>query len=92
MTVDKTKLKTLNKLNDEGFDSEKKISTIDMKVAFEHGLNNEIGVILELQDAIKDRKVISYLCNAVEEEKKKEHKKEERRYGGEHSNGFGNHQ
>lgn len=92
MTADKSKLKTLNKLTDEGFNTEKKITSIDMKIAYDHGLSGEIGVILELQEAIRDRKVISYLCNAVEEEKKKEPKKEEHHYGGEHSNGFGNHQ
>ena len=50
MTTDKNKLKTLNKLTDEGFDTEKKITSIDMKVAYDHGLSGEIGVILELQD------------------------------------------
>ena len=50
MTTDKNKLKTLNKLTDEGFDTEKKITSIDMKVAYDHGLSGEIGVILELQE------------------------------------------
>ncbi|MGI6721548.1 MAG: hypothetical protein ACOX4I_03165 [Anaerovoracaceae bacterium] len=71
MTADKSKLKTLNKLTDEGFDTEKKITSIDMKVAYEHGLSGEIGVILELQEAIRDRKVIAYLCNALEDAKPK---------------------
>jgi hypothetical protein len=31
MTTDKNKLKTLNKLTDEGFDTEKKITSIDMR-------------------------------------------------------------
>ena len=51
MTADKSKLKTLNKLTDEGFDTEKKITSIDMKIAYDHGLSGEIGVILELQEA-----------------------------------------
>ena len=71
MTTDKNKLKTLNKLTDEGFDTEKKITSIDMKVAYEHGLSGEIGVILELQEAIRDRKVIAYLCNAMDDAKPK---------------------
>ena len=71
MTADKNKLKTLNKLTDEGFDTEKKITSIDMKVAYEHGLSGEIGVILELQEAIRDRKVIAYLCNAMDDAKPK---------------------
>jgi hypothetical protein len=71
MTADKSKLKTLNKLTDEGFDTEKKITSIDMKVAYDHGLSGEIGVILELQEAIRDRKVIAYLCNAMDDAKPK---------------------
>ncbi|MGN8714034.1 hypothetical protein [Hornefia butyriciproducens] len=71
MTADKSKLKVLNKLTDEGFDTEKKITSIDMKVAYEHGLSGEIGVILELQEAIRDRRVIAYLCNAHEDAKPK---------------------
>ncbi|MGI6737021.1 MAG: hypothetical protein ACOX41_06905 [Anaerovoracaceae bacterium] len=71
MTTDKNKLKTLNKLTDEGFDTEKKITSIDMKVAYDHGLSGEIGVILELQEAIRDRKVIAYLCNAMDDAKPK---------------------
>ena len=71
MTADKSKLKTLNKLTDEGFDTEKKITSIDMKIAYDHGLSGEIGVILELQEAIRDRKVISYLCNAMDDAKPK---------------------
>ena len=71
MTADKSKLKVLNKLTDEGFDTEKKITSIDMKVAYEHGLSGEIGVILELQEAIRDRKVIAYLCNAMDDAKPK---------------------
>lgn len=71
MTADKNKLKTLNKLTDEGFDTEKKITSIDMKVAYEHGLSGEIGVILELQEAIRDRRVIAYLCNAMDDAKPK---------------------
>ena len=42
MTTDKNKLKTLNKLTDEGFDTEKKITSIDMKVAYDHGLSGEM--------------------------------------------------
>lgn len=71
MTADKSKLKTLNKLTDEGFDTEKKITSIDMKIAYDHGLSGEIGVILELQEAIRDRKVIAYLCNAMDDSKPK---------------------
>ena len=71
MTADKSKLKTLNKLTDEGFDTEKKITSINMKIAYDHGLSGEIGVILELQEAIRDRKVIAYLCNAMDDAKPK---------------------
>ena len=71
MTTDKNKLMTLNKLTVEGFDTEKKITSIDMKVAYDHGLSGEIGVILELQEAIRDRKVIAYLCNAMDDAKPK---------------------
>ena len=69
MAADKTILKTLNKLSDEGFDTEKKINSIDMKAAFEHGLADEIGGILKLQAAIKAHKQLAYLLGGTDEKK-----------------------
>ena len=69
MAADKAILKTLNKLSEQGFDTEKKINSIDMKAAFEHGLSDEIGGILKLQAAIKSHKQLAYLLGGTDEKK-----------------------
>ena len=51
--MDKAKQKLLDKLGKKGFDTEKKVNAIDMQVAFDNGLADEIGGILALQKAIK---------------------------------------
>ena len=53
MTINKMKLKTLTRLSDKGFDTHKKILAIDMRAARNHGLDDDIGGIIDLQDAIK---------------------------------------
>ena len=69
MAADKTILRTLNKLSEEGFDTEKKITSIDMKSAFEYGLSDEIGGILKLQEAIKAHRQLAYLLNGTDMKK-----------------------
>ena len=59
----KLKLRVINKLLDAGFDEEKKIVGFgmrDMLVCDVRG--EEIGVVLELQNAVKGHKVISFLA------------------------------
>lgn len=70
MPVEKTKLKTLNKLIDNGINTEKKITALDLqKILAVPGITvPEIHIITELQNAIKGRKVITYLSDGTDEE------------------------
>ena len=70
MPVEKTKLKTLNKLIDNGINTEKKITALDLqKILAVPGITvPEIHIITELQNAIKGRKVITYLSDGSDEE------------------------
>ena len=63
MAINKAKLKTLTRLSDRGFDTHKKILAIDMRAARNHGLDDDIGGIIDLQDAIKAHREIAYLCD-----------------------------
>ena len=63
MTINKMKLKTLTRLSDKGFDTHKKILAIDMRAARDQGLDDDIGGIIDLQDAIKAHREIAYLCD-----------------------------
>ena len=42
MAINKTKLKTLTRLSDRGFDTHKKILAIDMRAARDNGLDDDI--------------------------------------------------
>lgn len=65
----KLKLKVINKLLDAGFDDEKKVMNFAMKDMLVCDIRGEeIGVVLELQDATKSHKVISFLADEKEEE------------------------
>lgn len=65
----KLKLKVINKLLDAGFDDEKKVMNFAMKDMLVCDIKGEeIGVVLELQDATKSHKVISFLADEREEE------------------------
>ena len=66
MAVDKKKAAALNKLSDKGFDTEKKIMTIDIDVIDEKDLSREISEIRGLKKAIKNHDVIAYLCNGTD--------------------------
>ena len=82
MAVNKAKLKTLNRLCDRGFDTSKKISSIEMEIAHENGLDDEIGGIIELKKAIRERKELAWLCDG-NDPKPKEAKKNGRTEGSE---------
>lgn len=66
MAVNKSKLKTLNRLSDKGYDTQKKILAIDMRAARDNGLDDDIGGILDLQDAIRAHREIAYLCDGTD--------------------------
>ena len=85
MAIDRKKEKTLNKLGELGFDTEKKINRIDMRIAFESGLSDEIGCILELQTAIKTHSVISYLLDGIDP---KPNDKKEEKYADDTKTGY----
>lgn len=53
MGIDKTKMKTIEKLKDAGFDTANKIKTLDGRAILKHGLTTEMENIFDLQDAIK---------------------------------------
>lgn len=69
--MDKAKKNLLDKLGKKGFDTEKKVSAIDMQSAFENGLADEIGGILALQKAIKTHTVYSFLMDGVDSKPEK---------------------
>lgn len=78
MAVNKVKLKTLNRLSDQGFDTQKKIMSIDMRAARDHGLSDDLGGIIDLQDAIRAHREIAYLCDGEDPKPRKEVVKNDR--------------
>lgn len=64
--MDKAKQKLIDKLGKKGFDTEKKVNAIDMQVAFDNGLTDELGGILALQKAIKTHRVYAFLMDGVD--------------------------
>ena len=66
MAVNKVKLRTLTRLSDKGFDTQKKILAIDMRAARNNGLDDDIGGIIDLQDAIRAHREIAYLCDGMD--------------------------
>ena len=82
--MDKAKQKLLDKLGKKGFDTEKKVNAIDMQVAFDNGLADEIGGVLALQKAIKTHNVYSFLMDGVDsisEKKEAKHDRDDRGSG-----------
>ena len=76
--MDKAKQKLLDKLGKKGFDTEKKVNAIDMQVAFDNGLADEIGGILALQKAIKTHTVYAFLMDGVDSKPEKKEAKHDR--------------
>ena len=76
--MDKTKMKLLDKLGKKGFDTEKKVNAIDMQVAFDNGLADEIGGVLALQKAIKTHNVYSFLMDGVDSKSEKKEARHDR--------------
>ena len=73
--MDKAKQKLIDKLGKKGFDTEKKVNTIDMQVAFDNGLTDELGGILALQKAIKTHSVYAFLMDGVDAKPEKKEAK-----------------
>ena len=57
--MEKAIQKLLDKLGKKGFDTEKKVNAIDMQVAYDNGLADELGGILALQKAIKFERYVA---------------------------------
>lgn len=68
MPMEKTKAKTLDKLIDSGYDTEKKITGMDLQsiLSVPKITVPEITIITEFQSAIKSRSVIAYLSEGVD--------------------------
>ena len=64
----KAKLRIFGKLLDAGFDDEKKVMNFQLKDLLETDIrNDEIGAVIELQQAVKNHKVIAYFADKAEE-------------------------
>ena len=80
MELDSTKLKILGKVVASGADTEKKISTLQTAEIFEIIEKQkipakEMGLILELQNAIKNRSTIAFLTGGKDKAEKTEVKR-----------------
>jgi len=74
--MEKSIQKLLDKLGKKGFDTEKKVNAIDMQVAYDNGLADELGGILALQKAIKSHSAYAFIMGGTDP---KPEKKEVRR-------------
>lgn len=76
--LDKTVIRVMNRLFEKGYTTEKDISALDLRDQLELQLTaqSEVKVIVELKDAVKQGKIISYLSGELNksEEKKPEPK------------------
>ena len=73
--MEKSIQKLLDKLGKKGFDTEKKVNAIDMQVAFDNGLADELGGILALQKAIKSHSTYAFIMGGTD---RKAEKKEDK--------------
>lgn len=64
--MEKSIQKLLDKLGKKGFDTEKKVNSIDMQVAYDNGLTDELGGILALQKAIKSHSTYSFIMGGAD--------------------------
>ena len=69
----KLKMKVITKLLDAGFDDEKKVMNFGMKdMLLCEVRGEEIGAVIELQEAVRTHKVISFLADEKEESEETE--------------------
>ena len=67
MAIDKQKLRTLNKLAEKGFDTEKKVSGISLVSIRDNGLEYELSGIIDCQEAIRKKRLLAYLMNGLDD-------------------------
>jgi hypothetical protein len=53
----------MDKLAAKGFDTEKKVMSLEMEIVHENGLDDEIGGTLDLKKAIRQHRLYAYLYN-----------------------------
>lgn len=74
MALNKSKQRMLNKITDNGYDTDKKILALDVaEILNIPGITvDDIKMITELQSAIRVKGTIAYLADGVDNEKKPE--------------------
>ena len=91
--MEKAKQRLIDKLGKKGFDTEKKVSAIDLQMAVENGFTTEeLGGILALQKAIKTHTVYSFFMDGVDakpEKKEGRNDHDDRRTGNGEIPGYG---
>ncbi|MDO4746244.1 MAG: hypothetical protein U0K95_06350 [Eubacterium sp.] len=66
----KAKMKVLEKLIDAGFNDEKKVTNFELADIVTAKIDNkEIPIVIELREAAKNHKVISFLAGETEKKK-----------------------
>lgn len=66
----KARIRVMEKLIDAGFDDEKKIQNFELAdIVVAKVDNKEIPMLIELREAVKNHKVISYFTGEVKEKK-----------------------
>lgn len=66
----KAKIKVLEKLIDAGFNDEKKVTNFELADIVTAKIDNkEIPIVIELREAAKNHKVISFLAGEAEKKK-----------------------
>lgn len=66
----KAKMKVLEKLIDAGFNDEKKVTNFELADIVTAKIDNkEIPIVIELREAAKNHKVISFLAGEMEKKK-----------------------
>ena len=65
--MDKTKMKMMDRLAAKGFDTEKKVMSLELENVHKNGLKDDIGGILELKDVIRRHRLYAYLYNGTDE-------------------------
>ena len=65
--LDKTVIRVINRLFEKGYTTEKDISALDLRdqLTLQLTAQREVKVIVELKDAVKQGKVISYLSGEL---------------------------
>ena len=92
--ISKSKLKTMEKLKEKGFDTANKIKTLDGRLILKSDLTSEMENIFDLQDAIKaNHGELAWLMDGadpkIEKKEAVKYDREAERNDGEMAEGFG---